>query len=409
MLPPLLAAGGQRQLLVDVGSFTKINTVTTQTVNLNTGKTWTPKVIIFFTSGSTSASGTWEAGIRQILGFTAGASNSYSVGGLVSDNVATTDTSRYMNTKALTLPNSTGAAPFCEAALQSFNAGGFTLNWTTNGALSTVIGYIALGGDIQAEVLTWNTGTGTGNKTVSTGTIQPDLVLHMSSWINVSDPPAGAVHHYQSFGAMNSAGEQWFLATVSNDAVSPANTSRWQRIDSCLGYTDAGEVSRNRLTYVSMNANGFTVNQAAAPSNDFRVGSLCIKDVKSKLGSFTKSGAGAPVTQSITAPGFPPALTMLASDMDSANTSPNLHATTALGASDGTNHRVVAQVDRDGVNPTQADSLWRNDAAWVGVSLGPVEDSRGTIAHTATGFDLTLNPNNASATQIQYAVLAAKG
>lgn len=396
------------EVLVDVGSFTKINTVTTQTVNLNGGKTWTPKCIIFFMTGSDLGSGSWQGNIHQAIGFTAGPSNSYGVAGTSQDNAGTSITDRRIAAKAITILDQNQAAT-SEADLSSFNAGGFTLNWTTNGVGRTnqVIGYMALGGDIQAEVLAWNTGAGTGNKSVSTGTFQPDLVFHASSWINTGDAPVSTTYSYTTLGAMNSTGEQWFVANVADDAAPGplSNTSRWQRTDSCLGFTNAGEASQNRATYVSMDSTGFTVNMVAAPSSNFRVFSLCIKGVKSKLAAFNKTGAAAPVTQSITAPGWRPTGVLIAYDQDSTNASPNLHSAMSLGASDGTSHRAVGFIDRDGVTPTQADAIWRDDSVALGISLGPVVDSRSSLALTSTGFDLNWSVNNASATEILYAAI----
>lgn len=393
------------QLLVDVGSFDPINTTGTQTVNLNGGKTWTPKAILFFTAGSSTTSGTWYGRIHQIIGFTAGPTNSYAVSGASADNVATSDTARRVSAKAISLVDPAAAVGF-ECDLQSFNAGGFTLNYTTNAAWGdTQIMYVALGGDIQAEVLNWQTGTVSGNKSVSTGTFQPDTVFHAMA-TGQTAVPSGSAHHLFGWGAMNSVGEQWTVAIASEDnVVSSSDTYRYQRTSFCLAGVDINGGIDPQASYVSMNSNGFTVNFATAPSAASQVASLCIKGVKSSIFSYSKPTGTAPALNSVTAPGFQPALALTATYGLAASASPIAGAGLSIGAYDGTNARVAAQFDVDNISPTRADSIWVSGKLTL-IPDGSTEASATSLADatptamTTVGWDETWNPNNTQPYQI---------
>lgn len=395
-------------LEVHVGDFTVPASTGTQTVTFGSGKTWTPKAIIFFASGSTTTSGTWFGQVYSTLGFTAGTTNSYSVGGYSQDAVAA-NTARAMESKALIWPLTAGNGYTAAADLSSFDAGGFTLNWTTNGGDRFVVGYIAFGGDIQAKAVQWTFPSTAINKAVTGVGFQPDLVFHAQALRTANGP---STDHYFGFGAMNSSGEQWAVSTVALDTAGASNTSRWQRTDSAFMGVQATEGQNFRATYVSMDVDGFTTNFATASGSLHQGVSLCLRGVVSKLGSFNKPTTAAPVTQSVNSPGFLPTATLFANYLQTPGVNPTTYGFFGIGAHDGINHRSVVQFDNDGANPARAQSLWYNDKTIVaGVSTGgPTASDVGVVAHTATGFDMTWNPGSTGyGPEVLYAAITGKG
>ena len=387
-----------------VGSFTKINTTGTQAVS---GVGFTPKAIVFWTSGSNAASGTWSGDVLQTLGFTAGPANSYSVAGSAFDAVATSVTNRRIAAKAITFLQS-GDAVQAEADLQSLDADGFTLNWTTNSANvnydNIVYNFLAIGGaDVSAKVVTSTAKMTTGTQGVTGVGFTPDVVLHASS-SNTAVPQSGA-HHYFSLGAMDAAGGQWANAIFSFDNAAAADTARYQRTDKAFALLSNATTVDSEAAFQSMDADGFTLNWTNAAASGWQLIHLCLAGVNAKVGSFTKSIAAAPAAQSVTGLTFQPSAVLFTSDIAGATTSVLTNAFWGMGATDGTNERAAAQADVDAADPTQADSLFSNAKAIVLPTTGPSVSSEADVALTADGFDLTWTTNAGVASQVLYLAL----
>src|SRR5262249_47194519 len=68
-----------------------------------------------------------------------------------------------------------------------------------------------------------------------------------------------------------------------------SDTQRGQQTDACLYGFGAGLVVSKKASFVSMDADGFTVNFTTADTNAGQVVSLALKGVAAKAGSFLKS------------------------------------------------------------------------------------------------------------------------
>lgn len=394
-------------LLTKVGSFNKINVTGQQAV---TGVGFTPKAIIFWASGAGPTSGTWETQNHGMLGFTTGPTNSFAVGTFGSDGASTTDTTRRMAAKCIAFPDSTSGS-WGDADLVSFDADGFTINWTANvaGSLTdSAINYMVLGGsDITgAKIVNWAQPTAVGNLSVAGVGFKPDLVLH--AHIGGAAPPVTHTFTRFNFGAMNKHGQQWTNAVASADAVSPSNTSRWQQTDACLGQIDEGEVLRSQAHFVSMDTDGFTLNFSSQVGAVSTI-SLCLKGVSSKIGAFPKTTAAAPAAQSITRCGFLPKAVLFSNTQDAAKAAPIIHAIWGLGAATATDQRLVHLVDLDASNPTQVDSLFRSDAS-IYMGAPAATDAQGSLTGMdADGFSVSFSPNHAQETEVLFLALGDAG
>ncbi|MEX2080028.1 MAG: hypothetical protein WEC33_00285, partial [Dehalococcoidia bacterium] len=144
-----------------------------------TGLGFTPKAILFFTSGSSAASGTWAANFHMGVGFTAGASNSMAAVASSQDAGAVTNSDRGIATTKCIHITDFNAGIKMEASLVSFDGDGFTINWSTASSNIEIM-YLAIGGaGVSAKVVSWTEPTtGTNLKALTGVGFVPHLVFH---------------------------------------------------------------------------------------------------------------------------------------------------------------------------------------------------------------------------------------
>ena len=150
----------------------------------------------------------------------------------------------------------------------SFNASpfGFTYNLSDAPATAIRMGYILLGGDVTIEPFFHNLGSGSGNKAKTGLAGTPSCVIFFTAGLNTADTlaattssPCGMV------GWMCADGSQGYCMTRHTDALAAADTARRQRTDKCCGaFSTSAEIFE--ASFVSMDANGYTINCANAPN-----------------------------------------------------------------------------------------------------------------------------------------------
>ena len=144
---------------------------------------------------------------------------------------------------------------------------------------------------------------------------QPDVVFHAHGGHSLTAAlPANIADGAFGLGVMDFDGDQWAFANWLEDAAGTSDTQRGQVTNAALYSFNQFQAVQKQASWVSMNADGFTLNftntgSAAAA----RVFSLALKGVNVKPGSFLKATAAAPAAQAITGVGFRPSLVMLAS------------------------------------------------------------------------------------------------
>lgn len=399
-------------LLRATGSFTKSVSAAPAAQEINISDpdagAFQPKVVILWTGGGTTA-GTWRADINGGYGFVVGTSAgearsmAYASG---PHGGSFTNASVRMADKALTLCDSSNTC-IAECDLSSFDADGFTLSWTTNDANATIIHYLALGGDdlTAASIVSWLTNSSTGNQGVTGAGFTPDLVLHLLNGRNAT-PPSDATWSTEGFGlgAMTTAA-QWALSFIDQDNLTTTSAKRSQRTDR-TGIACAQTVAANRLefSYVSMDADGFTVNIDTALQR--RVFSLCLDIVGAKVGAITKPTDAAPTSVSASSFGFAPAAVLLASFQNPATTSQLAHGRATFGASDGTGQQAsVSQMENAQTDQANAadEAIDLTSVAYRKVdNLTQTTDAEGTVSLDSDGFTLNLTTNDSDADEILY-------
>ena len=134
--------------------------------------------------------------------------------------------------------------------------------------------------------------------------------------------PVSGIHAGFSLGAMDASGNQWVDDVFSVDNVGTSDTQRGQRTDACILIIDSAQSVAKKASWVSMDADGFTLNFTTAGGSPNQGFSLALKGVTAKAGSFSKSTSGAPASQAVSGVGFQPSLVLLSSFQDVAQANP---------------------------------------------------------------------------------------
>lgn len=388
-------ASTTKGLKVKVSSFVQRTGVGTQAV---TGVGFQPKALILYTAGNDVTGFSGDA--LPSLGFTTGAANSYAVGNLALTGQATTATSRSMAAKAVSIPHTAGTGYFEEADLQSFDADGFTLNWTTvtNAAGNIIVNYIALGGDdlTNAKAVQWeSTSAATGEKSITGVGFKPDCVLHASSFIAAA-LPAPSADAYFGFGAMDKHGNQFTNGFSSGDNLNPSNTSRSQYTDAAITIpNNAGSADLFKAKFVRMGSDGFTVDFVTAYTGaNIKFMSLCLKGGSYKVGNFNKAGSTG--YQSRSGVGFQPKGLVISGWGGTGGSGPSTNAESFLGAaSSAASVKGMNVSDQDGKTTTVAQG-YQSDSILTMVSMVTASTLDGQASFASfdnNGFTLNWTTN----------------
>ncbi len=294
------------------------------------------------------------------------------------------------------------------ADLVSFNTDGFTLNWTTNDATSSIIHYIALGGGdlTNTKVGEFTENTITGNQAVTGVGFLPDFVMFMHFGTTGTVITDG----YTSLGFAKSPTKEGALAVTSVGGVKTTSTFRHERTDRCIVELKPHTGALNaEASFVSMDTNGFTINWLSAPASADKVFYLALKGGQYDVGSFTeKSGTG---TQPITGVGFTPKGLMLASVNNVASTAVASNNRLSFGAAHAAgagNEGTVWSGDQDKVKPsitarsTLTTKIIRLATEAAPSSSSTVNGEADLSSFDWNGFTLNWTTNDGVARQILY-------
>ena len=404
----------------DVGSFTKTSGPTTGNQDITipvdltaaAAGTW---AIMFWTTGSDQASGTWDPHYFACLGFTTGAANSYAVASCSSDNQSSSIAYRRMAAKCLLVQGLDGT-PASEADFVSFpSSTTMRINWTTNPDNATinasVINFMILSGLTGAKVIDWTAPTTPIDKAVTGAGFSPDLVLHIGAG-RPSALPESTSHALTGFGCMNKHGQQWANAWSTGISQNPSNTSHWQQTDNCFGMTFYGDTIASQAKFKSMDADGFTVNfQDIDSGNADHIFSLCLDGVSSKIGAFQKVSTATPYSQTVPSRhGFTPKGILLASADGAVESPPASKAAWSLGATDLTNSRVSELADFDAQNPSIVENVQRTNAVIISPSGAASDFQRASYSSSTTEqFVLSWDVTAANRMQSLYLLIGDTG
>lgn len=293
----------------------------------------------------------------------------------------------------------------CEAALQSFDSDGFTLNWTTVSATGRLIHYLAIGGSDLTNVvggqLTGRSSNGTTS--VSGLAFEPDCVLLMSSNLG----SAGTDTEARFSLGWGTASAQAVTATAAAHDLGDSSTAKF---NSDAAIIAAQHESQGSGTYwvaelQSINSDGFTLNFTDTNGSSPLINYLCLKGAQFKVGIETQQTSA--TTKTTSSIGFAPSAVMLMTSGATA-TGSSASVTNTFGSGTATACGCAWWGDQNNVGTTRADS--RTESALIYqhcTSVAGTPTINASAALSALGSDdFTLNYTAADASARRFMYLA---
>lgn len=390
--------------IIKTGSFAKSTATGNQVIAHGLGTT--PKAMIFWTTGRNNEA--FGTSFHYSFGATDGTTSRCS-SAASQDSQGTSAASRRISTTPITIVE-WGENTIAEATFVSWNTTNVTLNWTTNNNQAYVIHFAAIGGtDVQAKILGWTMPTATGNFSVTGSGFRPDVVIHS----HVGSGYTGAIgsngtNAAIATGIMDTEGAVWSSEILIVDGSGTSDSQRNQRTDACFTAINNALAITKQATMASMDNNGFTLNFSTANANAANAFSLALKGLNSHTGSFDKTTATAPASQTITGVGFTPTFVWFSSFMDTAEGAPVDEGRYGVGASDGTIEGSSTFQDTNNLNNTSVDSIDKTSKVFVKVdnNTPTINAEADLTSFNSNGFTLNWTTNDNVATQILYLVLA---
>jgi hypothetical protein len=292
------------------------------------------------------------------------------------------------------------------AALASIDSGGFTLTWSdTSSSGSRVVFWLAFGDEVIAKAHSWSMPTSAGNKSVTTLGGRPDLVLFLAADESITALGTSVLGSRMRIGAMDARGNQWAISHSSEDSTGVANTDTERTLvsDACLIGTSTNTL-RFKASFVSMDADGYTVNFSTAPATAGVVVALALRNLSASVGVTTKPTGGAPATHAITGRNHRPKAVLLAGVQNTSSASIAAHAEACVGVAVVGTQGSVAKVDRDNLATSKSSRYTDTTKVYTKADNGtPAVDASAALASfDEDGLTLTWNPNDAVATEIAF-------
>lgn len=313
-----------------------------------TGVGFQPKVVIFHVVHPTSAGTSTD--FYTSLGFSDG-TNHRTIGMTGYDNKTSSPYSvGAVGTSSCIAIRSTTVAYKLIASFTSLDADGFTLNFTTvDASVARVVNYLALGGATLTDTAigTYTYGATAGDYSVTGLSFQPTSLILI--------------------GATGTGGTSWPISFInSSDSytndfacsyVSSLGAVRTSQLNYAYSHTLQTSTSViDKQTFVSFNADGFTLNLADSASFTVRDAYyLALKGPSVDIGTITQPASTG--NQSITTSGVVPKAVLLVSNNQETSTSVINDGSRSIGFASGASNRSCGWVGyTNGVSPTEADS-----------------------------------------------------
>lgn len=365
-----------------------------------TGVGFKPKVIIFLSNGATSDATTRYPQIS--LGTVA--STSDTAAGTQSAAASIDNPSTYQkyqsDTSAIVLMDETNALS-ADATLVSMDDNGFTLNWVTANASSSVVSYLALGGtDItDAKVVAITTPTATGLQTVSDVGFQGDFLFTFSVSSAASSPLKTTLHQI-TWGFVTRAATTTQV-TVGQGENSGAGRIQVGKIHASINGSTA---TLQEATLESFTSDGFTLDWTKATTPARRMYALVIKGGNYKTGTFNQNTSVG--TQAITGVGFEPVGLFMTSQNEVTGTAVSSGLRATIGMTSGTSNQSMIWTGSVAVS-TYSTNLDRTHLMKVMTNTGNAAASTQTVMDLSSfdsgGFTVNNTTVDATSREMAYA------
>lgn len=187
------------------------------------------------------------------------------------------------------------------ASFTSHNAGpgfGFTINWDGTPAVAHRVGYVALGGAAQFNVLSFNEPASAGSQAVTGAGFTPAMEHFISAGkVTSTTEQWGADNDmYFSFGAAGSNGDVSTSSYHVNLGTSSSQPLTYRDNTNAVSFvnTSGGGTASSRGEVVSQDDSGFTLNWSSVTGNSNQIAALVIGNTQVELtGLESVTGLGA--------------------------------------------------------------------------------------------------------------------
>lgn len=404
------SADGQAALaapVFKVGSFRRSAARGRQMVSHGLGVM--PAALLVWTAGVPTEG--FVSGVRFGMGFAARTSDGFRAGAVSTfhqNDAKPTNNSRRAAAHLVSVVDANETL-YLEGDLVAWDATTITLDWTTNRGDATMVHFLAIGGPgVSATVLDWDA-TQNGRKSVTGLGLRPDTLLHLWAGAALATLGTSAPDGNFGLGVMSSAG-QWALDLQSPDGDDENTTMRAQRGDVGVNMQRFDAV-RRRARLVSLDADGFTLEQSTSDAAPTRVLTLALSGVAASAGSLAKTKGEDGTVQTTTGVGFRPGALLLAGVQEEAGIAFSSHSYFGLGVTDGKTQLASAFTDFATASPTVPESLDQPDRAFVKLAAdGRLPEAEARLSgFSADGFALEWVANDPFATQIFYLAFGQPG
>lgn len=392
-----------------VGSFQMATATGNQAI---TGVGFVPKALLIWGQSTAGAPPEFADFTFWNFGMSDG-TTSIAFCGISADNAATTDTNRSHNEGQIIEVIGSAGVLEVRASLSSFDADGFTLNYTAIAGVAPAryCVYVAIGGsDVDAKVGVFDNPISATPFTQSiTGVgFTPSCILFAPCINTGTSSNLDASTQEPAIGWTDGT-RNGFSAVHSGDGHGFAITSRRQKTTGCIGLLTTATLAWE-AELDSFDADGFTVNWIIRTSATAAgIYYLALAGVNAYAGTITQPTSTG--TQAITGVGFQPSAVLFQSVCGTANGAAQNHNRHVLGASDGSAHLAAWQGDQDSADPTIAARYFTN-AKCIAMATEAATGSSSTLdaaadvdSLDADGFTLDWTTADATARQVLFLAL----
>lgn len=268
-----LALGGD--FSVKMGNFTAPASTGT---DATTGVGFQPDALILWSLSQTDTLGSSVRGshIKWTYGFSDG-TNDVSMGLFDEDGQSISDSHRVMSSAAVLHALDRGGTPLeLNASVDSFDADGFTLNYTRTQSGSQVF-YVALAGpSFKAGAVQLNDST--GNQTVSGVGFQPNCTMFLSSGQNsLASVSADLDGGKYSLGIADPDKNMYTIGGTTEDGETTTDCDHHQHNDYISRIFDYATTAEEDVALDNYNSDGFILNLTTADASPSYLGYLAMQ------------------------------------------------------------------------------------------------------------------------------------
>jgi hypothetical protein len=296
---------------------------------------------------------------------------------------------------AISILRADNDTPVVVGRVVSWNADGFTVNFTTVSAGYVIYALVFGGSDLSTFV-----GETAASAGAVTGvTFSPDIGLAITFCDTLGN--AGSAPSTQSFGAFDRALNKWWVGSYQgSDAAAQNQKDSVLRTTGFLGQLLQGAIAWE-LSPTAVTADGFTWSGTNTDGFFFLL--LGFNGGRATVGTFTKTTSAAPALQTLPDPGWKPQAYILASAVKNSQAIGSAPGTrVAIGAFAGSGRQESTL--RTDVNNAQNADQRANDDKVLGLgSTNAAYDALATAHQIVNDTpELEWNPNDANARIIGF-------